>query len=321
MTFAYSGNDAFAPSRYFPSELYRVPGGELSAYENCHGKLVVQELDCPSCQVFQMICRMDGKSGIQVRDKGPLLLTYMALQGDQYLGWGGAERVHIREGQYNMLYAPEFNLEITHEDGKEYIGLGLNYQLHALQEMTPYFPGLAIFLDKVRAGQPALLQPEHAWVTGEIQDAIYRILHCPVNISSYPVYNDSLAKALLFHLFWQVVQQQPASHYSHYEIEGIYAARDMIRKNLRYHYAIPEIAQKVGINEFKLKNGFREVFGNGVYEYLHMERMMEARQLLADRGRSIKEIAALSGYKSVNSFIKAFKKKYSLTPGEFRKRA
>jgi AraC family transcriptional regulator, transcriptional activator of the genes for pyochelin and ferripyochelin receptors len=304
MTFAYSGNDTFVPCQDFPSELYCVPGGEVSAYENYQGKIAVQELHCLSCQVFQMTCRMNGKSRFRVRDREPFLLTFMALQQDQQLGLEGIGTVHLREGQYNMFYAPEFNFEITHEDSKEFIGLGLNYQLHALQEMTPYFPGLAGFLEKVQAGQPALLQPEHSWATGEIQDAVYRVLHCPVSIKSYPVYIDSLVKALLFHLLWQCFQQQPASKYSHYEIEGIYAARDMIRKNIRYHFTIPEIAQKVGMNEFKLKTGFREIFGYAIYEYLHSERMMEARRLLSDPEQTV---------------IKAFKKKYNLTPGEFRK--
>jgi AraC family transcriptional regulator, transcriptional activator of the genes for pyochelin and ferripyochelin receptors len=321
MTFSYNGIEAFAPSRDFLPELYWVPGGEILAYDNSQGKIVVQKLNCPSGQVFEMICRMDGQSKIRVQGKGLLLLTFVALQEDQYLYLEELGTIRIREGQYNLLYAPEFNLEILQENSKEYIGLGLIYPIHVLQEMAPYFPWLAAFLDKVHAGQSALLQPEHSWITGEIQDAVYRILHCPVNITSYPIYIDSLVKALLFHLLWQCVQQQPASHYSHYEVEGIYAARDMIRKNLRYHYVIPEIAQKVGLNEFKLKNGFREVFGNGVYEYLYSERMIEARSLLSDPCRSVKEVAALSGYRSVNSFIKAFKKKYSLTPGEFRKRA
>ena len=94
----------------------------------------------------------------------------------------------------------------------------------------------------------------------------------------------------------------------------------MIRKNIRYHFVIREIAQKVGMNEFKLKNGFRELFGNGVYEYLRSERMQVARQLLGESDRSIKEIASMTGYRSVNSFIKAFKKMYGVTPGDFRKR-
>lgn len=57
------------------------------------------------------------------------------------------------------------------------------------------------------------------------------------------------------------------------------------------------------------------------YEYLRTERMLEARHLLSNGGKNVKEVAALTGYKSVNSFIKAFKKKYGQTPGDYRKRA
>ena len=78
-------------------------------------------------------------------------------------------------------------------------------------------------------------------------------------------------------------------------------------------------ANQLPIEEFKLKNGFRELFGNGVYEYLRSERMQMARSLLNESNRSIKEIASMTGYRSVNSFIKAFKKLYGVTPGDFRK--
>jgi len=147
------------------------------------------------------------------------------------------------------------------------------------------------------------------------------MLHIPLEDPVQRKHFTLLVNTLLFHLLYQAVQQQPASNYNYYEVDSIQAARDMIRKNIRYHFVIREIAQKVGMNEFKLKNGFRELFGNGVYEYLRSERMQVARSLLADSGRSIKEIASMTGYRSVNSFIKAFKKMYGVTPGDFRKRA
>ena len=37
--------------------------------------------------------------------------------------------------------------------------------------------------------------------------------------------------------------------------------------------SLVELARKVGINDYKLKVGFREVFGTTVYKYLHTHRM------------------------------------------------
>jgi AraC-like DNA-binding protein len=323
MTFTKSDNHDFIQSQDYSPGLnrYPVPGSHPSVFQDTAGQIFLQELDSPSCQVKHTVFQMSKKLDIRIQDKVPLLQICIALQNDQQLEIEGLGAVHIREGQFNLMYVPVYDQQIKLEVGKEYICLNLNYQSFALQEMAPYFEGLANFLDKVRSGRPAILQPEHSWVTREIQDTIYRMLHCPVDIPSYPVFFDLLMKTLLFLLLLQSIQQQPPSTFSHYEVDGIYAARDIIRKNIRYHFIISEIAQRVGMNEAKLKIGFREIFGNGVYEYLQTERMMEARHLLFEQGRSIKEIAALTGYKSVNSFIKAFKKKYRLTPGEFRKRA
>jgi len=227
----------------------------------------------------------------------------------------------IKEGQFNLIYSPTIDV-VSHHDGVlEYITLAIEYDKTVLDEWAPYFPQLSSFLEKVEAGEPALLLPRNEWITKEIQDIVYRIVHISLEDGSSRKYFTLLVNTLLFHLLYQAVQQQPASNYTHYEMDSIQAARDMIRKNIRYHFVIREIAQKVGMNEFKLKNGFRELFGNGVYEYLRSERMQEARQLLGESGRSIKEIASLTGYRSVNSFIKAFKKMYGVTPGDFRKRA
>ncbi len=202
----------------------------------------------------------------------------------------------------------QFDLHSLHEGGREYITLSLQYDRSTLEEWSSYFPPLVPFLEKVEASQPAILLHGNRWMNRDIQDTIHRLTHIPLDTPGYRAYFDLMTRTLLFYLLLQAAQEQPASTFNHYEVEGIYAAREMIRQNIRRHFVIREIAQKVGVNEFKLKNGFRELFGNGVYEYLRLERLQEARELLHAPTRSIKEIAAQTGYKSVNSFIKAFKK-------------
>ena len=323
MVFSFNEHEEFKSTRDIPAELtrYLLPGSQASAISNEYLKFLQQEFDSIHCKVFYTLYLTDEKVSFRIREEGPLFILYLALQHDRHLDINGLGKVVLKEGQFNMVYAPELDMSSSHEDGREYITLGLQYDINVLQEWAPYFPKLAAFLEKVKAGQPAMLLATHEWLTKEIQDVIYRVMHYPQETSSYHPYFDLLLKTLLFDLLNQSVQQLPASNYTHYEIDGIQAARTMIKKNIRYHFVIREISQKVGMNEFKLKNGFRELFGNGVYEYLRTERMQEARQLLSDRSHNVKEVAALTGYKSVNSFIKAFKKKYGETPGEYRKRA
>ena len=324
MVFSIQPENVFSFTRNIPAALtrYLLPvSSGASAFSHERIELLLQESAASSSKFYHAVYRAARTTHLHIRDEGPFFFMYLALQHDRRLEIEGLGPVHLKEGQYNLLYAPTFDVSSLHEGGKEYITLSLQFDRDALQEWSTYFPPLTAFLAKVDAGQPAMLLEGHRWIDREIQDSIYRFTHIPREVPGYQVYFDLMTRTLLFHLLLQAIQQQPPSPYTHYEIDGIYAAREMIRRNIRRHFVIREIAQKVGVNEFKLKNGFRELFGNGVYEYLRLERMQEARELLHTNTRSIKEVAAQTGYKSVNSFIKAFKKEYGLTPGEYQKRA
>jgi AraC-like DNA-binding protein len=321
MVFSFNQQE-YRLSRDIPAELtrYQIPGSSASAIANEYLKMIIQELAAGASKVFYSVYWVDKKATSRTRDDAPFFRAYLALQHDQHLEVAGLGKMLVKEGQFNFIYSPTLDV-VRHQDGvREYISLGIEYDKAILEEWAVYFPLLGNFLEKAKAGEPAVLLPRPEWITKEIQDITYKLLHISLDDGANQKYFTLLVNTLLFHLLYQAVQQQPASNYNHYEMNSIQAARDMIRKNIRYHFVIREIAQKVGMNEFKLKNGFRELFGNGVYEYLRSERMQVARQLLGESGRSIKEIASMTGYRSVNSFIKAFKKMYGVTPGEFRKR-
>jgi len=320
MKFALNLNDALPFSTEIPAELrgHLIPGSLAQATSNGFGKLLLQELHSAAGPVYYHAYQINRKTVFRMQDEGPFFSACIALQHENRLEVEGLGTVLLREGQYNIIYSPVYDLTSAHEAGKEYISIRLQYGLPVLEEWAPYFPCLQSFLERVRAGKFALLSAENAWFTREIQDMIYRLVHHSRDKAFNPLYFDLLARTLLFHLLCQSAQQQPRSPYSHHEINSIHEAREMICRNIRYHYKISEIAQKVGMNEFKLKNGFKETYGDGLYEYLISERMLEARSLLADPSRNIKEIAALTGYKNVNSFIKIFKRRYNQTPGEFR---
>lgn len=321
MVFSFNQQE-YRLSRDIPAELtrYQIPGSNASAIANEHVKLLLQELAADASKVFYSVYLIDKKITLRARKEAPLFTAYIVLQHDQNLEVSGVGKMLIKEGQFNIIYSPTTEV-VSHYDGtRENIILSIEYNLALLEEWAAYFPLLAGFLEKVKAAEPAVLLARPEWITKEIQDITYKILHTSLEDGASQKYFCLLINTLLFHLLYQAVQQQPASNYNHYEMNSIQAAREMIRKNIRYHFVIREIAQKVGMNEFKLKNGFRELFGNGVYEYLRSERMQVARQLLGESDHSIKEIASMTGYRSVNSFIKAFKKMYGVTPGDFRRR-
>lgn len=102
------------------------------------------------------------------------------------------------------------------------------------------------------------------------------------------------------------------------DVFKLYAIKDYLEVNYRKEISITQISRLFGINEFKLKKGFRILFGSPMIRYLVSIRLSVAKNLLYDRSNSIAIISDDVGYKHPNNLTKAFKKKFGLSPQEFR---
>ncbi|WP_276484249.1 helix-turn-helix domain-containing protein [Paraflavitalea pollutisoli] len=97
-------------------------------------------------------------------------------------------------------------------------------------------------------------------------------------------------------------------------------AAAIIEANLQQHLKIPELGEKVYLNSFKLKTGFKQVYGVGPYTYLQHMRMEFAKQMLRE-GATLRHIAVSIGFRGAqaeSNFIKAFKKYEKIPPGLWR---
>jgi AraC-like DNA-binding protein len=98
-----------------------------------------------------------------------------------------------------------------------------------------------------------------------------------------------------------------------YDLNKIYQAKEFIERNIQSPCSLIELAHKVGLNDFKLKRGFKEVIGTTVFGYLYDFRMEKARILL-ENGAPVNEVSFEVGYKNPHHFTAAFKKKYGVLP-------
>ncbi len=65
----------------------------------------------------------------------------------------------------------------------------------------------------------------------------------------------------------------------------------MINDRVHCRSNLSEIAQHVGLNEYKLKRGFKETFNNTVFGYLTEQRLQLAKQYLLDTQQTAAEIS------------------------------
>jgi len=206
--------------------------------------------------------------------------------------------VKLRAGQYHLTDAPLFtalfkrptacNIFITH------------YSTELLEQL-----GI-----KVVPSSPTKMPDEMSKLIGELLLNPYE-----ESLRNF-YYENSVRELLFFHL----AQSQTAlpAELENRDIAAIYKADAIIASNLNEHFTIAKLSRMTGTNEFKLKKGFREIFGMGAFHRLLFRRMAQAKLLLETTDKSIKEIAEIAGYDTAAGFVHAFRREFKLTPREWR---
>ena len=90
------------------------------------------------------------------------------------------------------------------------------------------------------------------------------------------------------------------------------------------HFGEPElyadtVAEACGVSVKYLHRVFHEYTGKSVCDYLEEKRMQRARGLLEQGDANISQISEQCGFRSLNTFYKAFKRVNGLSPSEYRK--
>jgi AraC-like DNA-binding protein len=91
-------------------------------------------------------------------------------------------------------------------------------------------------------------------------------------------------------------------------------AKDIIISKMTEPPSLQELANEVGLNIKKLKEGFKQIYGDTVYSFLFDYKMEHARRLLETNQYNVNEVGSQVGYSSASHFISAFKKKFGTTP-------
>jgi AraC-like DNA-binding protein len=98
----------------------------------------------------------------------------------------------------------------------------------------------------------------------------------------------------------------------------LHHAKAIIERDYLNPPSLHRLALMVGTNECKLKHGFKSLFGTTVFGHLSDFRMNLACQYLSDTNKTIQEIADTIGYEYHSHFTTAFKRKFYVSPQEYR---
>ena len=102
-------------------------------------------------------------------------------------------------------------------------------------------------------------------------------------------------------------------------------ARLMVQEYMVSHLSDPltinQLSARFRISPTALKDIFRQTYGRPIHQYLLEKRVQHAAELLHRSPLSIVDIAAAVGYNSASQFGVAFKRRYQLTPSQYRRQA
>jgi AraC-like DNA-binding protein len=100
-------------------------------------------------------------------------------------------------------------------------------------------------------------------------------------------------------------------------VRKIRKAKEIVLDRMTDPPSLEELAVEIGLSLKKLKEGFKELYGDTVYAYLIDHKMEEACRMLNSQKYNVNEVGIKLGYSSASHFIAAFKKKYGTTPKKY----
>jgi AraC-like DNA-binding protein len=230
--------------------------------------------------------------------------------------------LRMRAGHSVLSFTPDFRGEARYPAGQRILmaGVGVDPGVFATF-LDGQCDGLPSALRHIIAGATQKLYFQLGPLTPAIHVALAQVLNCPYQGATKRLYLESKALELVALSLAQSEagnrKTSPIPRLRPEDIERVHKARDVLLDNMDAPPSLLTLARRVGLNDFKLKVGFRQVFGTTAFGYLHEQRMEQARRLLEERRLNVTEVACAVGYANPSHFAGAFKRKFGVNPSVY----
>lgn len=238
--------------------------------------------------------------------KGDYSFTYKQLN----------KKYELAGGHHNIMYSQGFDITVENKT-LELETFGIQFPVELFVNFTQNAgEPLQSFTESIVAGKNVMLSDNWGTINPAIQQVIQQIIHCRFagELKNLFLLSKSIELLVLCAESYKAAAQKEAFIKSKTDKEKIIAVRDLVNERLHCPPNLSEIAKTVGLNEYKLKRGFKETFNTTVFGYLTDQRLHLAQQYLRDTHKTAAEIAAELGYATPQHFNNAFKKKFGITP-------
>jgi AraC-like DNA-binding protein len=184
--------------------------------------------------------------------------------------------------------------------------------------LFPYFPELK---ELMKTNRGTILPSRSGWSLPTMKEITRQLLNTPYDEATGRFYFDLKVRELLFQILVHTYKRNPSDrYYTPFEVARIHEARRILEDHIPIKPpTIKSLARQVALNEYKLKNGFKQYFNMPIFDWLTEQKMQHAKNLILTTNRPVKEICVVVGYPRTSNFITAFKRQFGMTPGSLRR--
>lgn len=227
-------------------------------------------------------------------------------------------------GHHNMMYSNGFGMTLENKSLEiETFGIQMSKDIFCALANDSN-PAMEAFADKIQKGEPALLSQNWGGLDVQMEQVIRQIKGNQYTGKLQSVFLYAKCLELLV-MSAEACMRAENNQYAFIKLnsdkEKLIAARELILSNLNAPLSLQAIATTVGLNTYKLKRGFKELFGETVFAYMTKLRLDLALQMLHDTQKQVAQIAFDLGYATPQHFSNQFKRHFGYSPKSIRKNA
>ena len=281
------------------------------------GSIIIQTFEQPLFTIRFKVIEFFRSVKIPFKHKETSLVSFFALKGDLHYKIKNLGLLKLNAGQFALLHCREQAFVASYARNKIYLTLEINWSRAITEEHRPYFRILEPLFHPIQIPKTMFLGKPALNTDSKLSALTLEILKSP--------YDEDLSALLFQHkvreylmLVLLAAGKIPATglRLSPEEWKKIDAIAALLRNEHEKKFPIVKLASTAQMNPTKLKKGFSEKYGSGVFEFQMECRMNEAMRLLKETNMPLKEIRAEVGYKGLSSFITKFHEYHGITPGK-----
>lgn len=245
--------------------------------------------------------------------KGRILQTQVGLYENRVLS----------QGSHSFLFNPD-TLEVNQLMGKgDYriisILMPVEKAIGLFNDYLPEFPHVA---QQLIAGKALFHASPDLRFSDRITNILSHLWESPKQVQLQKLYFESVVNEL-FCLQWESMLHVPKTNTGirlrPSDIEKLHDAAGILARSYQEPPSLEKLANEAQLNEYKLKAGFKQLYGTSILNYALNIRLEQAQIMIKETEKTISEIAYELGYAHPQHFQRAFKKKFGCTPNSLRK--